>query len=320
MNQRVEVVDQHKCYLGESPVWDHLNHKILWVDIVKGEIHQLNTINLKKKVYKTGQSVGAVNLCSTGVLLVALQNNLGFIKENGENPVMYILPDVDVEPGTRFNDAKCDPAGNLWAGTMNLSGKKGGGKLIMLDGELKTSVKISQVSVSNGMAWSNDHSTFYYIDSRERGVVAYNYNLSTTKITKKRKVIRIPLEMGIPDGMTIDKEGMLWIALWKGGKITRWDPSTGRCLFTVSLPVSQVTSCTFGGENFGDLYITSARSGLTENELNKEPLAGSLFIVRNIGVKGNPPFQFKNNLTAFNSLQHLKTFFYILLVQYPLFF
>jgi sugar lactone lactonase YvrE len=195
-------------------------------------------------------------------------------------------------PNNRFNDGKCDPAGRFWAGTMSINEEPNTGNVYMLGVDLSFEKKISGVSISNGMAWSADQRTFYYIDTPSFEVAAYSYDKTTGNISNKTTIMKILKEEGNPDGMTIDNEGMLWIAHWDGWQITRRDPQTGEKLLQISLPVSRVTSCCFGGENFADLYITSAREGLSDEDLQKQPLAGSLFVIRNCGYKGIPGFEF----------------------------
>lgn len=136
----------------------------------------------------------------------------------------------------------------------------------------------------------------YFIDSPTRKVVGYDYDRTNGELANKRTVITIAEQDGFPDGMTIDQEGMLWVAHWGGWQVARYDPGTGKKLFSVAMPVSQVTSCTFGGETMEDLYITSARKGLGKEELEKQPLAGSLFVVRNCGHKGLPANKFKTKV------------------------
>ena len=190
-------------------------------------------------------------------------------------------------PGNRFNDGKCDPAGRFWAGTMSISNMPCAGSLYVLekDGTVKT--KITGVTCSNGMAWSPDDKTLYYIDTPTRQVVAYKYDTKNGDITDGRVAISIPEEKGSPDGMTIDTEGMLWIALWDGWKVIRYNPYTSEQLYEVTLPVSRVTSCVFGGDDMDDLYITSAREGLSDSDLKEQPLAGSLFVIRKSGFEAD---------------------------------
>jgi sugar lactone lactonase YvrE len=175
---------------------------------------------------------------------------------------------------------------------MSFSQTPGAGRVYALENDLSVTKKMETVTISNGMAWSADHQTFYYIDSPTFEVASYHYDKHTGHISNKKTVIKIEEKEGSPDGMTIDREGMLWIAHWDGWQVARWNPETGEILARVQLPVARVSSCTFGGENLDDLYITSAREGLTNGELQKQPLAGSLFVVRGCGYKGMAAFEF----------------------------
>lgn len=288
-NPIATIVLDHRCLLGEGPVWDPASRRVLWVDITRGEIHQFFTEQKKHKVFKANQMVGAIALTSSGELIAALQH--GFFNVNLEKQILTPIHDPEADlPDNRFNDGKCDPAGRFWAGTMSVLDKEKAGKLYVLHTDLSVSIKINEVTCSNGMAWSLDHKTFYYIDTVTQEVVAYDYDLAHATLRNKRSIIKIAVEEGYPDGMTIDSEGMLWIALWGGGKVKRYNPGNGQLLAQIHLPVSQVTSCTFGGEYLEDLYITTARTGLTKEALDLQPLAGSLFVVRKSGYTGVPGF------------------------------
>ncbi len=142
------------------------------------------------------------------------------------------------------------------------------------------------------MAWSLNQQTFYFIDTPSYEVVAYDYDKNTGSISNKRTIIKIAKEDGFPDGMTIDSEGMLWIANWDGWQVTRWNPATGEKIVAIKLPVAKVTSCSFGGKNLEDLYITSAKIGLSENELAQQPLAGCLFVIKDCGFKSIAAVEF----------------------------
>jgi sugar lactone lactonase YvrE len=147
------------------------------------------------------------------------------------------------------------------------------------------------VSVSNGIVWTADRTAMYYVDTPTRRVDRFDYDHDTGEIANRSVAVRIPERMGFPDGMTIDSEGMLWVCLWQGSKVSRWDPKTGELLQTVDLPASNVTSCAFGGGKLDQLYITTARSGLGTEQLESEPLAGGLFRA-DMGVSGVPAFEF----------------------------
>ncbi len=285
-----ELVLDHRCLLGEGPVWNDENKSIIWVDILNGEIHQYSTISRQHKVTSVGQPIGAIGLTLSGGLIAAVKN--GFAKIDPVKETIGLLgnPEAGIF-NNRFNDGKCDPAGNFWAGTMDdVNSTEGAGKLYMLGTDLSISTKIEQVSCSNGMAWSYNGNVFYYIDSPTRQVVAYDFDAGN--ITNKSVAITIPSDQGLPDGMTIDTEGMLWIAHWDGWKVSRWNPLSGELLVSFRLPAARITSCTFGGDKLQDLYITSAYIGLSESELAEQPLAGSLFVIRDCGYEGGVVYRF----------------------------
>jgi sugar lactone lactonase YvrE len=159
------------------------------------------------------------------------------------------------------------------------------GSLFCLAQDLTARRVLANVTISNGLAWSRDTRTLYFIDSATQSVWAFDYEVNTGNLGNRRQAIRIPKRDGAPDGMTIDADGMLWVAHWGGGRITRWNPKTGRLLRTCRLPISLVTSCAFGGPNLDELFITSARDSLTPQQLARESLAGGLFRMRP-GVTG----------------------------------
>jgi sugar lactone lactonase YvrE len=285
------VVLQHTCLLGEGPVWDAKRKLICWVDIVDGAIHEYSPEQKTHHTIKVHQMIGSIAVCTNGNFIAALRNGFAFIDRAGGEVKMITDPE-DHLPNNRFNEGKCDPAGRFWAGTMALSEEAGAGNVYVLQNDLATTKKIDAVTVSNGMAWSADHQIFYYIDTPTFEIVAFDYEKSTGHISNRRVIIKVAAEDGYPDGMTIDNEGMLWIAHWDGWQLTRWDPTSGEKLHSIQFPAAKITSCTFGGENLEDLYITSAKVGLTEDELEKQPLAGSLFVIYNCGYKGLPAFEF----------------------------
>jgi sugar lactone lactonase YvrE len=287
----VQTVLDLTCRLGEGPVWDARNQRILWLDILAGDIHQYHPETGRHRRFNAGEMIGAIALRERGGLVAAMQSGFAFVDPEGETVERIGHPEALV-PGNRFNDGKCDPAGRFWAGTMSMHDEPAAGALYTLfpDGEVRR--RIGGVSISNGLAWSADERTFYYIDTPTFQVMAYDYDASSSEIENPRPAIRVPREYGDPDGMTIDTEGMLWIAHWDGCQITRWDPATGTLLSRIELPVARVTSCTFGGPGMRDLYITSARTGLSEEQLASQPLAGSLFVVKDCGFRGPEPEEF----------------------------
>ena len=222
----IETVSNIICTLGEGPLWDPEREIICWVDILEGNIHQYYPATGEQKSFNAGQMVGSVCWQHLGQLVAAMEN--GFATIDLENKIIAPIADPERHmPENRFNDGKCDPAGRFWAGTMNRSGNQPSGNLYVLEKDLSVRKVRSGLYVPNGMAWSPDQNTFYLIDTFQRTVLAFDYELHTGNITNERVIITFPAAMGKPDGMTIDTEGMLWICLWDGGKLTRWDPASG---------------------------------------------------------------------------------------------
>jgi sugar lactone lactonase YvrE len=196
-------------------------------------------------------------------------------------------PEAD-RPGNRFNDGKCDPWGRFWAGTMAYDFEPLAGSLWRLDGDGGITRQRSQLTISNGLAWSQDRGTLYLIDSPTLKVMAFPLSSAGEIVGEPSICVAIPDDWNaVPDGMCIDAEGMLWIALFGGGCVTRWDPISGQLLERLELPCGQVTSCCFGGPNLDQLFITTARREMDADAIKAEPLAGGLFQA-DVCVKGWP--------------------------------
>ncbi|MGQ1891499.1 SMP-30/gluconolactonase/LRE family protein [Thermophagus sp. OGC60D27] len=272
--------------LGEGAIWHPDNKALLWVDITgkkvfmyhpqKGMLHNLPLESM----------VGTVVPAQDGYLAVAAQET-GIYGITPDEKLKLLTPfPADAAPNVRFNDGKCDPMGRFWVGTMSKSEQPNAGNLYMLDGDTLV-VKQSGVTISNGIVWDTNKNLMYYIDTPTQSVFAYDYVPETGEIANRRVVVSVPKEMGSPDGMTIDSEGKLWIAHWGGYGVYRWDPDNGELLQKIEVPAPHVTSCAFGGKKLKTLYITTARVGLTKEQLDQYPLSGSLFAVKT-KVKGIP--------------------------------
>lgn len=288
----IATVYPHKSELGEGPFWDAKKNAICWVDILNGHIHEYVVDADSYKRYDTQKMVGCVGICKDRNFILATTKGIGFLNRFSGAITYVDHPEKGIS-GNRFNDGACDPAGRFWVGSMALSEETGAGSVYMFHNGISIK-KIENTTISNGMAWNADNTLFYFIDTPKRSVVAYDYQLENGTISNGRTVIAIDEKEGFPDGMTIDSEGMLWIAHWGGWQVTRWNPETGKLLMRIKLPAAKITSCTFGGKDLKDLYVTSAKVDLTEEELKEQPQAGSLFVIRNSGYQGVPGFIFKN--------------------------
>jgi sugar lactone lactonase YvrE len=291
MHSQPQIAVNHSCFLGEGPVWDAANNCIYWVDIIPADIHRYSLATQQHEIFNVGKMVGAIVLRKSGGLVAALQNGFAFIDFYDKTITPIADPEANL-PGNRFNDGKCDPAGRFWAGTMPFNEKEPVGNVYMLDTDLSVTRKIEGVTISNGLAWTADNKIFYYIDTPTRLVVAYDYNVATGSITNKRVAVDVHNQLGYPDGMTIDKNGMLWIAFFGGWQVAQFNPHTGEKLQTIALPAANITCCTFGGADLTDLYVTSATKELTAADKLQQPNAGCLFVIKNIEVGSVAPYEF----------------------------
>eukprot|EP01116_Phalansterium_solitarium_P025327 TRINITY_DN9634_c0_g1_i1.p2 TRINITY_DN9634_c0_g1~~TRINITY_DN9634_c0_g1_i1.p2 ORF type:complete len:300 (+),score=95.41 TRINITY_DN9634_c0_g1_i1:102-1001(+) len=285
----VAVLPEVRPVLGEGPSWDSTKNLLYWVDIKggSGKIHSFDPATKQNRTMETPQWPGFVVPKKSGGLIAGLFDGLYSIDDLDATPRFTKLFDPEHNAAIRFNDGKVDPRGRVYAGTMEDAQQRAPmGHLWRLDGPgAEPQAQFGEVAISNGLAWSHDLSTFYYIDSPLQRVDAFDYEPDSGRLSNRRTVISIGAyaEEGCPDGMTIDADGMLWIAHWGGSKVTRWDPNTGSKLRTVPVPVSKVTSATFGGPNLDRLFITTAS---IQSDTEKEPLAGAVFVLNNPGTKG----------------------------------
>lgn len=291
INEKLQTVTEHKCALGEGPVWDADTQTIMWIDIIEKKIHQYNINKQEHTSFDVGEMIGCIVMREKGGLIAALKNGFAFI--DTEKKIIQHIADPENNPGNRYNDGKCDAAGRFWAGTMALSEEEGKGNLYVMETDLSTQKKIENVSISNGIAWSADNRTMYYINTPTNYVFAFDYDIEQGNIINQRVAIDLTHENGYADGMTIDEEGMLWIAFFSGWRVARYNPLTGEFLTQIELPVANVSCCTFGGPQLTDLYITTASKDIREEDLMKQPLAGSLFVVKDCGFRGLPAQKFK---------------------------
>jgi sugar lactone lactonase YvrE len=277
------------CSLGEGPVWDTERNGLWWVDIKKKKVYFLSNDSDTPQTINLSQMVGTVVPTTDNRLLVALENTLEVVSpENGQAEIIYpIEPNL---PQNRSNDGKCDAKGRLWLGTMSVNEEKFKGNLYSYDPQNGLRLQREQCSISNGLCWNADNTVMYYIDTPDHNIKAFDFDLENGTISNERVVVEIENPDWMPDGMTIDSAGNLWVAMWGGASVQCFDPITGKTLDSVSVPALQTTCCTFGGENMSTLYITSARTGMNEQQLQEYPLSGSVFKVE-LPVTGQAPYR-----------------------------
>jgi sugar lactone lactonase YvrE len=282
-----ELFVDAKNTLGESPAWDAKTNTLYWVDILEKRLHSYDG---KGYVIPLNDYVGCVAPCKDGKLILAMRFGFWTLDLTAAKLTEIAVPRG--EPSTnRFNDGKCDPAGRMLAGTMDMAEREANGSLYSLASDKQIVKLLSGTRISNGLAWSPDYKTLYYIDTPTREVKAFDYDLQTGQISNMRVAFYVPEELGWPDGMTSDTEGNLWIAMWGGAQVTRWNPNQAKLLEQVKVPAQNVTSCVFGGKDMTELYITSARTAMDEGGLARFPKSGGLFKL-GTNVRGMSTFEF----------------------------
>jgi sugar lactone lactonase YvrE len=268
---RPEVVVHARATVGEGPVWDPRTGRLCWVDIVEGVLFEsdLDSGEQSESAMSTMLGAAVPRACRDG-FAVAVSDGFGMFTENGLRLVDPVLP----EPSRRMNDAKCDSHGRLWAGSTRLDFTPGGGALHRWEEGESSTVVESGFTLPNGMGWSPDDATMYLIDSVEHTVLAADYRAEDGWVGAFHPAFQV--DGGLPDGMCVDLDGGLWIAIWGGSEVRRYSPR-GELLARVPMPVEKPSSCCFGDD--GTLYITSASAGIPQPELAAQPLAGSVFAV-----------------------------------------
>jgi sugar lactone lactonase YvrE len=282
----VELVLDARAELGEGPRWDARGQRLLWVDIMRGRVHSFRPAEGACRSVDVGQPVGALACAADGGVMLAVAG--GFARLDWESGQTRMRAAVEGDrPQNRMTDGACDAAGRFWAGTMALDESAGAGALYRLDPDGTVHTMVTGVSISNGIDWSLDGRRMYYVDSPTRRIDVFGFDVRTGAISDRRPFASIPSDAGIPDGLTVDADGFVWLALWGGAALHRYDPE-GKRERVVALPVSHPTSCAFGGPDLDELYVTSARRPLSADERARQPSAGGLLRLRP-GVVGRPP-------------------------------
>jgi len=285
-----ELAVPARCELAEGPVWDARRGLLWWVDILAGRVHTIDPVSGARTQFDAGDPVGAVGLTRSGGLVLALVDAFALADHDGAD--LRRVPGFSVDRTViRFNDGKPDPWGNFIAGTMawDETGNPPG-SLYRLSPDGIVTELFGGVGLSNGLDWTGDRRLFYYADSNSGRVDLFDTDPDTGALSGRRPLVTIPAAEGVPDGLTLDAEGCLWLAVWGSGELRRYTPA-GVLDTVVRLPARQVTSAAFGGPGLATLYITCASEGLTPTERAEQPHAGDIFACTP-GVTGRPPFLF----------------------------
>ena len=272
----IEPVGNVRCQWGEGPIW--WQEALYFVDIEGHRVHRYDPADGSEKSWDVGQRVGTVVPRESGGLVIAGDHGLLFLDEETGHLTAIADPEAD-KPDNRFNDGKCSPDGRFFAGTISLVKKTGDARLYRLDPDLTLHEAFGPVTNSNGIVWSADGKTVYYIDTPRKEVLAFDYE--DGHLRNLRSVVSTAHFDASPDGMTLDAEGNLWIAFCHGGCVVSFDPATGEELRRIELPCLETTACTFGGPDLADLYVTTG-----VHKTIVEAQAGRLFVIRGLGVKG----------------------------------
>jgi sugar lactone lactonase YvrE len=291
MSQSAQIVLAARARLGECPVWQALDQKLFWVDAYNHRIHQFDPATGKDCYFDTGDVVSAIALAATDRLLIALSDRLAWLHlPIGEVEVIHRF-EFTVPEGTRLNDGKCDAQGRFWIGSC--SDHPGQAALYRYDPDGSLHIMETGLTISNGLAWSPDGSTFYLTDSAQHKIFGYDYLADTGTLVNRRTLIDLSAEAVEPDGLTVDIDGNLWSALWDGWSVACFAAS-GHELSRIQLPIPRPTCVTFGGPDLTDLYITSASVGLSQKEIQKCHTAGDLFCLA-AAAQGLPTHSFGAN-------------------------
>lgn len=289
MGAGVELVLDARVRLGEGPVWDDQTGELVWVDILAGIVHRTTPSTGRDVTFDVGRSVGAVGLRRDGGLVLATEDGFHLVDPGAATTRRIAAVEAD-DPLTRMNDGKVDPDGRFWAGTMAFDEVSVMGSLYRLDPDGTVTRVLTGVGISNGLDWSADGTTMYYIDTPRHAVDRFRWDAAAGTIADRRRLVSIGPEGGNPDGMTLDEEGYLWVACWDGWCVRRFAPD-GSLDQEIRFPAAHVSSVAFGGPDLRELYVTTAWHMLDATERAAQPLAGSLFRCRP-GVRGRPSGRF----------------------------
>jgi sugar lactone lactonase YvrE len=262
--------------LGEGPIWSVDEQALYWVDIDGKKIQRYSPSTKQYEATPMPIKVSLLAFRKAGGFVCGTENGLYFWHPG----TLDFEPICNPEAGkkdARFNDGKVDRNGRLWAGTMTAQGASS--SLYKLGEDLSLSRMVSEITISNGIGWSPDNTCMYYVDSLRYMINVFDFDIKNSTISNRRAFVRFEDGIGVPDGLTVDREGYVWVAVYDGWKVMRFDPS-GKIDAEIKMPVSRPSSCAFGGKDMDELYITTISEGLSEAQKEEEPLAGDLFVVK----------------------------------------
>lgn len=276
-----QIAVDHKSVVGECPIWHPFDKKLYWIDIPEGIIFRYDPETGNHEEFYSGEVIGGFTIQEDGSLLLFLERGAVKILKDGETST--VIDEIYEELDTRFNDVIADPEGRVFCGTMPAKDNKA--RLYRLDTDGSITKILDGIGISNGMGFTPDRKQMYFTDSPGGKIYLFDYDLETGKIKNQRMFVTVPESEGVPDGMTVDKEGCIWSARWDGGCLIRYKPD-GKEDLRIQFPAKKVSSVTFGGKDYRDIYVTTAGGDKREEE---GPDAGALFHL-NLDIQGVPEF------------------------------
>ena len=273
-----ELALDARAQLGEGPIWDDRRRRLVFVDIMRGHVHEFDPATGRDRVIEIGRPVGAIALAESGAWIAAVQGGFWRIDpETGRTEP--IAGAEDTRQDTRMNDGAVDPRGRFWAGTMSLRQQAEQGTLYRLDPDRQVHPMLAPVTTSNGIAWTADGTRMYYVDTRTGRIDLFDFDLDAGTIRNRRAFVTVPASSGKPDGLILDRDDGVWLALWQGGAVHRYTPD-GALDLEIRFPVTLTTKCAFGGPELDELYVTSAWIDLDVAGRAAQPHAGGVFRVK----------------------------------------
>ena len=270
-----DIVLDEDAEIAESPIWDHRHGKLIWADISKNVIWRSNISDGSSERHSLNQSVGCVALHQENGYVIAGDNGFFAIAALGDEPSLIVNAFEDSDQ--KLNDGKVDSQGRFWAGSACSDGTQAKGALFCLDKDRSSRAAFGGVTASNGLDWSQDGRFFYYVDTAAGGIDVFDIAADSDRLLRRRRFVDIPIGLGLADGLTVDIDGCIWLAIWYAGSVHRFAP-TGQLIEKVTVPVSRTSSCTFGGADMQTLFITTAK-GMENSKYPTEAMAGAIFAV-----------------------------------------
>ncbi len=281
-NAEPELIADYACVVGEGPLWHPDERRLYWLDIERGRMFRYDPASNRHEIVYEDEPVGGATLQEDGSLL--LFGAHGAVRHWRDGRLSTLIAELPGEREGRFNDVIADPAGRVFCGTMPIGERPG--RLYQLDTSAGMSVVLPEVGLPNGMGFTPDRRQLYHTDTKARTIYLSDYDEASGTLSNQRIFVQISEDLGVPDGMTVDAEGFVWSANWGGGVLLRFAPD-GSETMRISFPASNVSSVTFGGDDYTDIYVTTAGG---EDKSTNGPGAGALFRVR-LGIRGVPEFR-----------------------------